>query len=139
MTTAAVYPIEEIRAIRKEIELYGLDAPQSLWLAPEDEVQQVYNGCGPDRWPGAMRWIATKIVHHFRAAIAIHDWEYEYSDKSQAGFDAANARFLSNMRLTVDGLYSWLTDFKDKAIAYAAAQAMYCAVQWGGWDAWVSD
>lgn len=137
MSAAAVYPPEEIRAVRREAELYGLDAPLSFWLAPDEEVQQVYNGCGPDRWPGWLRAVATKIVHHFRAAVAVHDWEYQHSDRTRPGFEAANARFLHNLRAIVDRLYSWWTEPRAKAEAHAVAQAMYYAVQWGGWDAWL--
>lgn len=116
---------------------YNLSAPESFLAATKAQIGSVYNGAGPDWMPRWQRDILTEFLRIFKAAIAIHDWRFEYADGSEAGFKTANEELLANMRKII-------------AAEYAAWEPAYWKWQWRawlayracvrfGWSAWVAD
>jgi hypothetical protein len=116
---------------------YDLSAPESFRAASEAEIDCVYNGAGPDWMPQWGRDVLTGFLRIFKAAIAIHDWRFEYADGSEAGFKTANREFLANMRKIISAEYSIWEPFYWKW-QWRAWIAYRTCVRFG-WSAWIDN
>jgi len=114
---------------------YNLSAPDEFWLATEEQINSVYNGAGPDWMADWGRDILTAFLRIFKAAIAIHDWRFEYADGSDEGFETANKELLCNMQKIIAAEYNiweplyWKWQWR-AWLAYRACVRL-------GWSAWV--
>lgn len=71
-----------------------------------EEIQHIYNGLGPDRFPDWLRDIVTMANGLFEPAAMIHDLRYHISG-TKADFTAANDEFRENCYTLVDAAYAW--------------------------------
>lgn len=68
--------LKEIEALQcSAVTHEALWAP-SLWAALPVEIQEVYNGAGPDSMAQWKRKTLTFLLRHFKIAIIGHDWRY---------------------------------------------------------------
>ena len=68
-------------------------------MTTHEELQACYNGVGPDRWSSRFRRFTTWILTFLEASALIHDWEYEYQEKTYWAFTLANLRLAWNASL----------------------------------------
>lgn len=96
MTTPYNFGLSHIQGLRRDIIANNLVAPAGFFRATDLELQQCYNGIGPDRWSKRFRKLTTDLLRFFESDALIHDWEYTYQPKTYIHFTIANARFLVN-------------------------------------------
>ena len=120
---------------------YDLEAPIEFCEASEKEVKEIFNGAGPDYLPDWSRWILSFFLRLFMAAFVVHDWEYEYSDKTRRGFQKSNKRLLKNMLKILNIEYplrDWWA-YPLRIFWRGKAFLAYEACRQGGWSAWLND
>ena len=137
---------------------YNLIAPREFWESSEVKLNEIYNGAGPDDFNGVIRFMLryaypkltvedsegklreyiTEFISLFKGAVAIHDFEFTYSDKKKETFDEVNSRLLSNCMKIIDKEFPFSSIFKwHKRIHWRGkARLTYYACQKCGWDAW---
>ena len=71
-----------------------------------DQIMDIYNGLGPDRFPEWMRKIITLANGLLEPAALIHDLRFHIGG-TKADFTAANTEFRENCYALVDAAYSW--------------------------------
>lgn len=76
-----------------------LSAPESYWLASEEERSRICNGCGDSR----SSWIVpdTMYLLDIAPACAIHDWSYNIGESIEDK-DQADRMFLNNLLRIID-------------------------------------
>jgi len=138
---------------------YNLIAPREFWNTPEDKLRNIYNGAGPDKFNNLIRLMLqhlypkmtieesedklrnyiTELIFLFKGPVAIHDFDFTFSDKKKETFDEANKRLLSNCMKIVDKEFPFSSIFKwHKRIHWRGkAKLTYYACQKFGWDAWI--
>lgn len=87
---------QHIEYLLRQIKAARLNVPKGFSSTDRVDLQQCYNGIGPDRWSSRFRKLTTKLLDMFEPEALIHDWEYTYSKKTFWSFTAANIRFLYN-------------------------------------------
>lgn len=70
------------------------------------EIEAIYNGLGPDRFPDWLREIITLASGLFEPAALIHDLRFHLGG-TKADFTAANLEFRENCYTLVNAKYSW--------------------------------
>jgi len=147
---------------------YGLTAPQEFWDEPEEKIDAIYNGIGPDHLPTGVadylkelgvpegyfdaicafgREALNKLLTLFQPACVIHDFRFDRSDRTEAGFHAANKELLDNCKKILDATYPfwasilqpWTGNWKKRGEAWTAAELMYKACENYGMQAWLDD
>ena len=73
----------------------GLDPGAAAGMSP-DEIRDAYNGCGPERWPQAVRAALDAMTSLYAPAVIVHDCDFTLSDGSEEGLADATARFRAN-------------------------------------------
>jgi len=131
--------IEKIAGLRALAQMVGLDEPDIFKQQTDAQLQQIYNGCGPDWMPEAMRNVLTDLLEFFEPAFLIHDVEYQFADRTRAGFDAANQRLYDNCKKLINAELSWWREPVRKACYYLRAREIYDACEDFGWSAWIDD
>lgn len=106
-----------LRALCTEIHVC---APDSFWLASDNDLMRAYNGIGADHWPAWMRSAVTMLLRPFQAAAFVHDWEYSQTEKTYRSFTAANLRLAANVAR--EALY----DCRPALIPAGIASALLC-------------
>ncbi|MBO7329255.1 MAG: hypothetical protein J6W00_10855 [Lentisphaeria bacterium] len=85
-----------IEYLLRQIKASRLSVPAGFFNTDKKDLQECYNGIGPDRWSCCFRKLTTEILACFEAEALIHDWEYTYAPKTWMCFLKANLRFLFN-------------------------------------------
>jgi hypothetical protein len=138
MTSENYATPEEVEAIRDHARRLAMFAPVRFWTMPIGELVGIYNGCGPDSWTDSMRWAATWVYRNFRAAIAIHDFRFEFSDGTRAGLAEANGEFQDNGQIEIESRYPigrvWM--WPVRAAAWGKLRFACVALENGSWQAW---
>jgi len=139
----------------------GLKAPAAFWQASEELVASIYNGAGPDSFPEAVnllfrvicltdadganedaRAFLTFMLRIFELAFVIHDFRYQFSDRSRSGFELANQEMLDNMDILLNAAYPmWQFWWHfERAYWWTKMELAYQAVSSeSGWEAWIAD
>ena len=110
MTTPYNFGLRHIQGLRRDIIANNLVAPAGFFRATDLELQQCYNGIGPERWSPRLRDLVSKLLYAFETEALIHDWEYTFQPKTYTHFTIANLRFLTNTFVAAYNLYQgrWL-------------------------------
>lgn len=91
------YTIEEVSAIRRQVEALGLETPEGFWRLSLKTLQRYCNGCGADAMPEYQRRVLTAALSMYEAAFFVHDVCYELmTDRAEA-----DKMLLRNMRKIV--------------------------------------
>ena len=95
------------------------------------EIEAIYNGIGPDRFPDWLREIITAANGLFEPAAMIHDLRYHVGG-TKADFTAANDEFRANCYTLVDAAYAWYDPRRYTWRFRAWRYARYC--ERFGWE-----
>ena len=96
-----------------------------------EDLEAIYNGIGPDRFPDWLRKIVTEANNLFEPAALIHDVRYHIGGK-KADFTAANDEFRKNCYMLVKAAYAWHDPRRYKWLFRAWRYAGYC--EEFGWE-----
>jgi len=137
---------------------YNLIAPRKFWETSEVKLDEIYNGAGPDKFNGVIRFMLryaypkltikeseeklrcyiTEFISLFKGPVAIHDFDFTFSDKKQETFEEVNKRLLSNCMKIVNKEFPfkkfWL--WPQRVKWRGKAKLTYYACQKYGWEAW---
>ena len=116
-----------------QVRTYDLERPVSFDLASLEQIQEAYNGIGPDWLPENLREWLTARYGYFAAGALVHDWEYQTAtDKSREAFIRCNERLRRNCRKLLRKGYPWY-----KAFLYRERPNILAdACNRFGWEAW---
>ena len=99
-----------------------------------EQIQQIYNGLGPDRFPDWIREIITAANGLFEPAALIHDVRF-YIGGTREDFSAANLEFYENCKTLVKAAYSWYDPRRYKWLFRAWRYYHYCEdFGWEGYN-----
>lgn len=112
----------------QQLKLEGVEILDNYSL---DEIGQIYNGIGPDRFPDWLREAVTDSAGIFEPAAVIHDIEYNIGGTWQ-NFTDANERFKRNCYKLVKDEYGWWNPLRYAWLNKARRWAHYC--QMFGWE-----
>ena len=127
------YNLEQIHALRGQVEFYGLEVPEGFWRLNLKQLRAWCNGCGPERWSEIKRKALTAALARYEAAFMVHDVAYSLG-KSQ---ERADKMLLRNMRKIFRrdyGFFWWLSK-AGWLERITVIPAVYAAVRFGGEDA----
>ncbi len=136
----------------------GLEAPEAFWSDSEANIAAIFNGCGPDDFTGLPghvldalvgpdradavgRAILGRFLELFTPAFVIHDWEYHQSDRTEAGFHAANLRMLRNMELLLEQAHPFrrFWEWPERVRWWIRLRLAFRAVESAaGYQAWIT-
>lgn len=87
------YTIEQIAAIRRQVEAYGLEVPDGFYGIGLRKLQKFFNGCGAEYFPRIVRSGLSAYTDRYAPDFMVHDVDYEIgTDKA-----VADRRMLKNM------------------------------------------
>ena len=129
--------MDNIKYIYALCEESKLEATEQFWQTPLSELAKIYNGAGPDWFPGLIRKRLTKYLDLFQPAFLEHDFSFHYSDKTPKRFKEANKRLYRNSKRLISNNYSWLINPLTKSKLYIQSYLIYFACQKYGWSAWI--
>jgi hypothetical protein len=119
--------LREITDLLEEMDrIPGFD-PGPVRLASIETLRAAYNGCGPERWPQAIRDLLDSRTSDYAPAVLVHDLEFHQSDGTARRLAAANDRFRRNLEATFHHRYPLLT-WKILRPSYRLARARAKAV-----------
>ena len=110
---------------------HGLSGLAILGSFSLEELESIYNGIGPDRFPDWLRAIVTEANGLFEPAALIHDVRYHIGG-TRKDFAAANDEFRENCYTLVNAAYPWYDPRRYKWLFRAWRYAGYC--QEFGWE-----
>lgn len=137
------YSIAHIRKLRRIVLKYDLPRPPEFDQATDEQLQEIYNGIGSNKFRGLL-WITTKLFSVFEAAALIHDycWSKYWNDGSRKRFDFSNNCFRAGNLILASTCGVWFEIFRpeQRKIYRAAGDALYRVVdsELIGWPIWVS-
>ena len=105
----------------------GLDPGAAAGMSP-DEIRDAYNGCGPERWPQAVRAALDAMTALYAPAVIVHDCDFTVSDGSEEGLADATARFRANTAAILRHRYPLLS-WSVVRPSYRAARRRAAAVR----------
>jgi|GEM_PF-1345968 len=132
-------PLDRIARLVSDVVLYRLATPPCYRGLTLEVLQQIYNGCGPDWMPEASREVLTRIFTFFEPAFLIHDVEYQYSDGTRDGFQAANRRLYNNCRRLIREKCNFRQHPAVSLWYEFQAWNIYQACRQFGWSAWCDE
>jgi len=126
--------IDEIMSLRKACEDMELENREILAKYTDGQLADIYNGIGPEGFPGWLRKALDALHPSLRPVAMIHDVEWHESDGSRATFDMSNARFRRNGCKVACESFGWWRPRRYKVMWDAVKFARVC--QRFGWSAW---
>ena len=112
----------------EQLNLKGKEIVKDFGIA---EIERIYNGLGPDRFPDWLREIITLASGLFEPAALIHDLRFHVGG-TREDFTAANDEFRENCYTLVDAAYSWYDPRRYTWRFRAWRYARYC--ERFGWE-----
>ena len=100
------------------------------------ELCSIYNGIGPELFPGWLRGCISALHPSLAVVAFIHDIEWHESDGSKEKFSESNARFKHNGFAIAKERFSWWNPKRYLVMEQAQRFAALC--QLFGWKAWMS-
>lgn len=110
----------------------GISVPNDFANASEELLAVVCNGCGAEWMPSVVRDALDARFDEFEVAVAIHDWEYNFSSESR---DVIDERFYENCLKSADVLPWWR--FIKKAQIRIDAKKLYSTLKLFGGKAFL--
>ena len=104
---------------------YNLAGRDILDAFNQQELEAIYNGIGPDRFPDWLRAIITEANGLFEPAALIHDVRYHVGGSYHI-FTSANDEFRENCYTLVKATYGWYDPRRYKWLFRAWRYAGYC-------------
>ena len=124
----------EAKRLRGLCENHELENREILVKYSNEELGRIYNGIGPESFPGWMRTLLDSLHPSLAPVALIHDVEWSESDGTRIGFDMSNARFRRNGWKIATEMFGWWRPRRYKVMWDAWKFARIC--QRFGWSAW---
>ena len=118
--------IDEIRRLRKACEDMELENRETLAKYTDEQLSDIYNGIGPEGFPGWLRKALDALHPSLRPVAMIHDVEWHESDGSRTTFDMSNALFRRNGCKVACESFGWWRPRRYKVMWDAAKFARLC-------------
>jgi len=118
--------IDEIMSLRKACEDMELENREILAKYTDGQLADIYNGIGPEGFPGWLRKALDALHPSLRPVAMIHDVEWHESDGSRATFDMSNARFRRNGCKVACESFGWWRPRRYKVMWDAVKFARLC-------------
>ena len=118
--------IDEIMSLRKACEDMELENREILAKYTDGQLSDIYNGIGPEGFPGWLRKALDALHPSLRPVAMIHDVEWHESDGSRATFDMSNARFRRNGCKVACESFGWWRPRRYKVMWDAVKFARIC-------------
>ena len=126
--------LKEVKRLKELCEKYELEGRGVLDGFPNTKLASMYNGIGPEKFPGWLRAVLD-FIHPSLAPVAfIHDVEWTLSDGTKESFTASNKRFKRNGSKVAKAEYAWYNPRRYAVINSARRFGNIC--QTFGWAAW---
>ncbi len=128
--------LKEVKRLSELCEKYELEGREVIHGFSNTQLGSMYNGIGPECFPGWLRAVLD-FIHPSLAPVAfIHDIEWSLSDGTRESFTASNERFRRNGVKIAKAMYSFWNLRRYVVEADAAKFAKLC--QKFGWAAWMA-
>lgn len=125
---------KEIEELRYLAYAANLDNKGILEKYSLEELEQIYNGIGPDRFPSIIRDALNVLHPTLLPAVLIHDVEY-YEGGSREEYKASNARLGANGCKLAKFNYTWYNPYRYWVMHDANKFAKICdRFGWSGWN-----
>lgn len=121
------YTVKHIQKLLRKIESAQLEGREILERYLASEIDEIYNGIGPDRFPDWLREIVTETAEIFEPAALIHDVRFDEGG-TKADFMAANNEFYRNCCKLVKQEYSWWRPARYVLLNKARRWRNYCEI-----------
>lgn len=105
-TETETNPADILRQALDETPGFSLGAAAVM---SRDEIRDAYNGCGPERWPRAVRSALDSMTSLFAPAVIVHDCDFALSDATDSGLEDATRRFRANADAILASRYPLLS------------------------------
>ena len=126
--------LKEVKRLKELCETYDLEGRAVLDGFKNTELASMYNGIGPEDFPGWLRAVLD-FLHPSLAPVAfIHDVEWSLSDGTKESFAASNKRFKRNGYKVASAEYAWYNPRRYGVMNQARRFGNIC--QCFGWAAW---
>ena len=99
--------LKKIKLLKEQAETLGLENREIIGKYNLRELCSIYNGIGPDAFPGWLREFISALHPSLEVVAFIHDIEWHESDGSQEKFHESNDRFLTNGRIAAKARFGW--------------------------------
>lgn len=96
--------------------------------APDELIERVCNGIGPEWFPSAIRTLLDKMHPSLRIVADIHDMWYYYGDGTEKDFKAANRAFDENGDIIAKDKFAWYNPRRYLVQMEAAHFAKMCDI-----------
>lgn len=128
--------LKEVKKVLELCERFELEGREVAAPYTNTELGSIYNGIGPDRFPGWLRAFLD-VLHPSLAPVAfIHDVEWHHSDGTKKSFTASNKRFRRNGFKVARESFAWWRPRRYVVMFNAWKFARIC--QRFGWAAWMA-
>lgn len=128
--------LKEVKRLKELCEKYELEGRGVLDGFPNTKLASMYNGIGPEKFPGWLRAVLD-FIHPSLAPVAfIHDVEWTLSDGTKESFTASNRRFKRNGSKVAKAEFAWYNPRRYAVINSARRFGNIC--QTFGWAAWMA-
>ncbi len=128
--------LKEVKRLKELCEKYELEGRGVLDGFPNTKLASMYNGIGPEKFPGWLRAVLD-FIHPSLAPVAfIHDVEWTLSDGTKESFTASNKRFKRNGSKVAKAEYAWYNPRRYAVMNSARRFGNIC--QTFGWAAWMA-
>lgn len=97
------------------------------------QVESIYNGIGPDRFPAIIRKALNKLHPTLLVVALIHDLEY-HEGGTREQFTESNDRFYRNGKTAAFAAYSWYDP--RRYLVWNKARQFRNLCQLFGWEGW---
>lgn len=126
--------LKEIKLLKEQAERLKLENHEIIRKYNMRELCSIYNGIGPDSFPGWLRGFISALHPSLAVAAFIHDIEWHESDRSKEKFKESNARFKRNGFAAVKDRFGWWNPMRYIVMSQARRFGILC--QFFGWKAW---
>ena len=120
-------------------QIHQMDLERSDWFDDKTDLQlqQNFNGVGPDWMPDDLREVLSEYLEFFMPAVLIHDADFTWMEKTHPEFNLANKRLYRNCKKIISYKIPWWR-IGSRLRRYAQARAMYRACDQFGIKAFTS-
>lgn len=139
--------IDEIKKLRDYCVRNKLNGYVVLERFSDEELDEIYNGAGPDSWLPVARDILTELMKLFKPVVLIHDVQFHMSDGTNEEFDYTVECWCKNTRFIFDEKYpliwsKWLFSRsyrKERGYWYTVMKAGNLGISGSSaFDAWIA-
>lgn len=128
--------LKEVKRVVGLCERFGLEGREILGKYTNTELGSMFNGIGPDRFPGWLRALLDFIHPSLAPVACIHDVEWSESDGTKESFKASNRRFRRNGFKVARASFKWWRPRRYIVMWHSWKFARIC--QRFGWAAWMA-